>query len=42
MGGQPVMVDLPDLWKQLGVAREDGKVVFDDHAPLAAVRKAIM
>jgi hypothetical protein len=36
-------VDLPDLWKQLGVARAtDGTVVFDDRAPLAAVRKAIM
>jgi len=42
MRAQPVMVDLPDLWKQLGVAREDGKVVFDDRAPLAGVREAIM
>ena len=43
MGAQPVMVDLPDLWKQLGVARAtDGTVVFDDRAPLAGVRKAIM
>jgi hypothetical protein len=42
MRNQPVMVDLPDLWKQLGVARADGKIVFDDRAPLAAVRKAIM
>ena len=40
---QPVMVDLPDLWKQLGVARADeGKIVFDDRAPLAGVRKAMM
>jgi hypothetical protein len=43
MRAQPIMVDLPDLWKQLGVAREeDGRVVFDDRAPLAGVRKAIM
>jgi hypothetical protein len=42
MRAQPVMVDLPDLWKQLGVGREDGKVVFDDSAPLARVRKAMM
>ncbi|MGA2579868.1 MAG: hypothetical protein ABSH24_28055 [Bryobacteraceae bacterium] len=42
MGAEPTMVDLPDLWKQLGVAREDGKVVFDDRAPLAEARKAIM
>jgi hypothetical protein len=33
---------LPDLWKQLGVGRQDGKVVFDDRAPLAGVREAIM
>jgi hypothetical protein len=42
MRDKPAMVDLPDLWKQLGVAREDGKVVFDDRAPLAGARKAIM
>jgi len=36
------MVDLPDLWKQLGVGRENGKVVFDDSAPLASIRRAIM
>jgi hypothetical protein len=42
MRAEPVVVDLPDLWKQLGVAREDGPVVFDDRAPLAGVRKAIM
>ncbi|HUE02938.1 MAG TPA: hypothetical protein VMR62_25445 [Bryobacteraceae bacterium] len=42
MGGQAMMVDLPDLWKQLGVARENGHVVFDDSAPLASARKAIM
>jgi hypothetical protein len=42
MAGQPVKVDLPDLWKQLGVARKDGGVVFDDRAPLAGVREAIM
>jgi len=42
MGGQPMMVDLPDLWKQLGVAREDGSVTFDDRAPLATAREVIM
>ena len=42
MGGKPVMVDLPDLWKQLGVSRQDGKVVFDARAPLAGAREAIM
>jgi len=42
MRAQPVMVDLPDLWKQLGVGRAEGKIVFDDSAPLAGVRRAIM
>jgi len=42
MGAKPVMIDLPDLWKQLGVARKDGKVVFDSRAPLAATRDAII
>jgi len=42
MGAQPMMVDLPDLWKQLGVGRENGRVLFDDRAPLAGVREAIM
>lgn len=42
MGAKPVRVDLPDLWKQLGVARQEGRVVFDAQAPLAAVRQAIM
>ena len=35
-------VDLGALWKQLGVDDRDGSVVFDDEAPLADVRKAIM
>ncbi len=42
MANQPMMVDLPDLWKQLGVGRENEKVVFNDKAPLAGVRRAIM
>jgi hypothetical protein len=42
MRGQPVMVDLPDLWRQLGIRRENGHVVYDDSAPLAATREAIM
>jgi hypothetical protein len=42
MRAQPMPVDLPDLWRQLGVAREDGRVVFDDRAPLAGARLAIM
>jgi len=37
----PVAVDLPALWRELGVAVADGRVTFDDGAPLAAVRRAI-
>lgn len=39
---QPVIVDLVDLWKQLGVRREGRSVALDDGAPLAATRAAIM
>lgn len=41
MGNKPLPVDLPDLWKQLGVRRDDGQVTFDNTAPLAQVRAAI-
>jgi hypothetical protein len=41
MKGTPITVDLDGLWKKLGVSSVDGKVVFDDSAPLAAVRRAI-
>jgi len=41
MRAKPVMVDLPDLWKRLGVVRRDGEVTFDDSAPLAKIRHAI-
>jgi hypothetical protein len=30
------------LWKQLGIERRDRTVEFDDHAPLAAIRKSII
>ena len=39
---RPVQVDLPALWKQLGVESEDGRVRLRDDAPLAAVRRAIV
>jgi hypothetical protein len=42
MRSAPVIVDLPDLWKQLGVERRDRTVAFDDHAPLASLRKSII
>jgi hypothetical protein len=42
MADKPVTVDLPNLWRQLGVQRsQDGEVSFVDDAPLASVRKSI-
>jgi hypothetical protein len=41
MAAKPMPVDLPDLWRQLGVRREAGQVTFDHDAPLARVREAI-
>ena len=41
MGSAPVDVDLPALWKRLGVVPGGGGVTFDDKAPLAAVRRAL-
>ena len=34
-------IDLDAIWHKLGIARHDGRLVFDDSAPLAAVRIAI-
>src|SRR5262249_7878913 len=42
MRNSPTMVDLPDLWRQLGVSRRDGGATFDDSAPLASTRKTIL
>ncbi|HEY2904036.1 MAG TPA: hypothetical protein VGL59_25840 [Polyangia bacterium] len=42
MGMHAMPVDLPALWRKLGVsARPDGGVTFDDGAPLARVRAGI-
>jgi hypothetical protein len=41
MKDQPAPVDLDALWRKLGVRLEDGRVSFDDSAPLAAARRAI-
>ncbi len=35
-------VDLPALWRSLGVALQDGGIVYDDNAPLATIRKLIV
>jgi hypothetical protein len=37
----PVEVDLPALWKSLGVRSAGDSVEFDTHAPLAAIRASI-
>ncbi|HEV8019014.1 MAG TPA: hypothetical protein VGP32_10690 [Steroidobacteraceae bacterium] len=37
-----VAPDLMTLWRQLGVVSDGATVRLDDHAPLAAVRRAIM
>jgi hypothetical protein len=41
MAHTPAPVDLPALWKSLGVSVRGKDVVFDDAAPLAAVRRGI-
>jgi hypothetical protein len=42
MKDKPVTPDLPALWKQLGIREHGDSVEFQDDAPLAATRKAIM
>jgi hypothetical protein len=41
MKGTPVPMDLDAVFEKLGVAERNGKTVFDDHAPLAAIRRSI-
>jgi hypothetical protein len=41
MGTKPVHTDLDALWKSLGVIYKDGQIAFDDHAPLAGIRRGI-
>jgi hypothetical protein len=42
MRDKPAPVDLEQLWRKLGVALENGEVVFNDQAADAAIRKAIV
>jgi hypothetical protein len=42
MGKAPVTVDLASIWKSLGVSQVSGKMVYDDAAPLSAVRRGIL
>ena len=41
MKAAPAPVDLPDLWKRLGIKVDGERATFDDAAPLAAVRRQI-
>lgn len=41
MRAKPVDVDLPALWRRLGVVVDGKTVTFDDAAPAAATRRAI-
>ena len=41
MKAAPFAPDLGNLWQQLGVERRGADTVFNDFAPLAAIRKAI-
>jgi hypothetical protein len=40
-GRKPVTLDLDQLWRDLGLQNKDGRLEFDDSAPLAAIRKGI-
>jgi hypothetical protein len=42
MKDDPSRVDLPALWKELGVTEGDHAATFDDSAPLARIRDGIM
>jgi hypothetical protein len=41
MKDAPVTVPIDEVWIQLGIKHGDGKVTFDDAAPLAKIRQAI-
>ncbi len=41
MKDAPISIDLPALWRELGVEQRGREVIFDDRAPLAGVRRAI-
>jgi hypothetical protein len=41
MKDQPVRVDLDGILHRMGISEVAGEIVFDDHAPLAALRRSI-
>ncbi|MEO6597558.1 MAG: hypothetical protein ABIP94_22675, partial [Planctomycetota bacterium] len=42
MRDQPQPREIDSLWQSLGVRLENGRAVFDDEAPLAFVRRALI
>ncbi len=42
MKAEPHPVDLDALWGKLGVALQDGRIVYDDDAPLAEIREHLL
>jgi hypothetical protein len=42
MKADPYPVDLDQLWRDLGVGVDNDAIVFDDDAPLAYIRKALL
>jgi len=42
LGAKRGEVDLADLWRRLGLQRRAGRLVYDDEAPLASVRRGIV
>lgn len=42
MGNQPMNPNMDGVWRELGLLRNEGGISFDDSAPLAATRTAIM
>jgi hypothetical protein len=41
MRAAPVPTEIDTLWKNLGVAQQAGKIIYDDKAPQAAIRRAL-
>jgi hypothetical protein len=42
MRDRPVHVDLPQIWRELGVSQQGGEIRYDDQAPLAELRKSFV
>jgi hypothetical protein len=42
MKADPFPVDLDKMWQELGVGFENDAIVYDDDAPLAHIRKAML